>query len=267
MALILRVSLFLAISISGLRAQMAGQPLTNSDIEKMLSGGLPETTILLKIEDAVDRGMVNLDASASSLVALKEKGAGERVLNQVLWAEPFQADWQERMLDLQMREAEERVAPGLPDRAGLYLQTSSGWTPVSSFLVWLPLYSGAAWINKKREFAVPMGKGQPELQISDTQPIFYARMADVAEGWQIVKTTAQKDVRQLRLNTANAFPADEDIRLSQPGDLHEVPVKHLAGEVSTLRPSAPLEPGEYVIWTAVQGGPGLKLCYRFEIRH
>jgi hypothetical protein len=267
MTLIPRVSLFIAISISSLRAQPAAQPLTNADIEKMLAGGLPETTILLKIEDAVDRGMVNLDASASALVALKAKGASERVLNQVLWAEPFNADWQEKMLDLQLREAEERAAPGLPDRAGLYLQTSAGWIPVSSFLVWLPLYSGAAWMHDKREFTVPVGRGQPELQISDAQPIFYARMADVAEGWQIVKTTAQKDVRQLRLNAANGFSADESIRPTQLGDLHEVPVKHLAGEVFTLRPSAPLEPGEYVMCTPVQGGPGLKLCYRFGIRH
>ena len=60
---------------AGLLGQTADKPLTNSDIESMLAAGLPESTILMNIEAAAFRGLVDLDASSSTLIALKQKGA------------------------------------------------------------------------------------------------------------------------------------------------------------------------------------------------
>jgi hypothetical protein len=76
---------------AGLLTQTGDNRLTNAEIESMLMAGLPESTIQMKIEAAALRGLVDLDASSNALIALKQKGATERVLNAVVWAEPFGA--------------------------------------------------------------------------------------------------------------------------------------------------------------------------------
>src|SRR5579884_2368032 len=101
-------------------AQTVDKPLTNSDIQSMLAAGLPESTILLRIETAAFRGLVDMDASPAALAALKQSGAGERVLNDVIWAEPFGAAWKQK-------QAEDRAVPDLPARAGVYYKSPSGW--------------------------------------------------------------------------------------------------------------------------------------------
>jgi hypothetical protein len=262
------LSLFLLMTaaIADLRAQSAEQPLTNADIEAMVAGGLPETTILFKIEDAVDRGMVNLDASTRALVALKEKGASERVLNQVLWAEPFKEEWLERMADLRQIEDEERAAPGFPDSGGVYFRRSSEWIPLHSFLVWLPLYTSTAWMRKAHEYSVPAGHGDSALQIAEPQPGFYVRMPGPGENWMIVRATSHNDQRELRLASGDGFSPNESITPRQPTDVQKVGTTQVAGSIFTLRPNASLGPGPYVLCTDVQGGPGLKLCYDFDIR-
>lgn len=258
--------LLVAWAAVGLWAQSANQPLTNAEIEKMLTSGLPESTILLKIEDAVDRGIVNLDASANALIALKEKGATEGVLNQVLWAEPFKADWEEQMAEVQQKQAEEQAAPGLPDAPGVYFRRSSEWVPMQSFLLWLPMYAGAAWLHRAHEYSVPVGIGNSELQIAETQPRFYVRMPASGESWQIVRATPLKDQRRLRLASVTGFGPSESITPAQTGDIHDVSMTRVAGSIFALRPDATLAPGEYILCTAVQGGPGLKLCYNFRIQ-
>jgi len=63
--------LFLPVALAtGLWAQDNNKPLTNTDIESMLTAGLPESTIVLKIEIAVDQGLVDLDASSAALAVL-----------------------------------------------------------------------------------------------------------------------------------------------------------------------------------------------------
>src|SRR5215467_9127024 len=76
---------------AGLWGQTADKPLTNSEIESMLAAGLPESTILMKIQAAAFRGLVDLDASSNALINLKQKGASEQVLDALVWAEPFGA--------------------------------------------------------------------------------------------------------------------------------------------------------------------------------
>src|ERR1700689_4644411 len=85
-----RFFLLIAATMSGLWGQKtADHPLTNVNIESMLASGLPESTIVMTIQKAAYFGLVDLDDSAGALAALKAKGAGEQVLNAVVWAEPF----------------------------------------------------------------------------------------------------------------------------------------------------------------------------------
>src|SRR6516165_1108303 len=103
----------LAVGVTaGLWAQTPDEPLTNGEIESMLAAALPESTILLKIENAAYSGLVDVDTSAAALVALKQKGATEKELNAVLWAEPFGAA-------RKRKEEEDRAVPDLPGRAGV----------------------------------------------------------------------------------------------------------------------------------------------------
>jgi hypothetical protein len=70
-------------------AQTANKPLTNAEIESMLSAGVPESTIVMKIQAAVLGGFAALDASSTAVITLKQKGASEAVLDAVVWAEPL----------------------------------------------------------------------------------------------------------------------------------------------------------------------------------
>ena len=85
----LRVTLPVMTVAAGLWAQTANKPLTNAEIESMVVAGVPESTIVMKIQAAVFGGFAALDASSSAVIALKQKGASEAVLDAVVWAEPF----------------------------------------------------------------------------------------------------------------------------------------------------------------------------------
>lgn len=259
------VFLLIAAAIS-VRAQSPDRPLTNADVESMVAAGLPETTILFKIEDAVDRGMVDLDASAHALIALKEKGAGEHVLNQVVWAEPFKEAWLERMADLQQKVEEEQAAPGFPDSGGVYFRRSSQWIPLSQFLVWLPWYTATEWMHKAHDYSVPAGHEASELQIADPQPGFYMRMPGPGENWLIVRVTSRNAQRRLRLASGDGVGPNESMNPWLAGDVQKVAMTNVAGDIFVLRPNTALGPGAYVLCTDVQGGPGLRLCYNFDIR-
>ena len=65
-------------------AQEARDVLNNADILTLVAGGVSEIVILNKIIF----GITDLDTSAESLVALTEAGVPERVLVQMIQAEP-----------------------------------------------------------------------------------------------------------------------------------------------------------------------------------
>jgi hypothetical protein len=60
------------------------KPLTNQDVIKMLKAGLPENTIVLAIQKSSNK----FDTSPDALIALKEAGATQKVLNAILQAQP-----------------------------------------------------------------------------------------------------------------------------------------------------------------------------------
>lgn len=259
----LRLFVLMTIVMAGIEAQTPLQPLTDADIQSMLEAGLPESTIVMKIQAAVYQGMANLDASSGALVALKAKGATEPVLNTVLWAEPYRAEWEERMAWLQQQEDEQRAAPGLPDRDGVYFKAPSAWTSLTSFFFWEPFYSGLAMMHHSRDYSVPVGDAHAELQIADPQPSFIVRGLSTDEPWQIVRTTAHNNQRQLHLVTGENLGRTDRALSGPPSQLQ---MTHMAGDIYSLRPTTALTPGEYVLCTGVQGGPGLSQCYTFGIR-
>ena len=252
----LRIPLLAAAIASGVLAQSTDKPITNSEIESMLAAGLPESTIIIKIEIAVDRGLVDLDASAPALAELKQKGATERELNAVLWAEPFGGIWKQR-------QEESRAAPDLPTPAGVYFKDGSGWVNIAPLMLWTPFLTAPGWYHGRRESSVVLGAARAELQIREPQPTFYVRQPASGDPWQIVRVGRRNDQRLLRVSSRGDFGQTVSTR---PDRARDVPMTHVAGEIFTLRPTAALDDGEYILCTTVPGGPGLNVCYSFGIQ-
>jgi hypothetical protein len=252
----LRISVLLLAMASMSRAQTADKPLTNSDIQSMLTAGLPEGTILLRIETAAVGRMVDLDASAAALAALKQSGAGERVLNDVIWAEPFGAAWKQK-------QAEDRAVPDLPSHAGVYYKGPSGWVTPPSFLLWTPFVTGWDWFSGAHVSSVNLGNGTSPVQTSQAQPEFYLREPVTDRGWRIIRLGSHNDKRLLQLTSAGDIGEVDRIRGKQ---VRAIQMTHVAGGIFLVKPATDLEPGEYVLCSAVPGGPDLNACYRFGVR-
>jgi len=233
----------------------------------MLSSGLPESTIVLKIHKAAYFGLVDLDSSPAALIVLKGKGAGEQILNAVVWAEPYGAERKEAQAAeqqaAQQKQLEEQAAPGLPDGAGVYFKGSSAWVRLPAFLFWTPLYSGWAWMRGERVFSIPIANEPSEVPVSGAAPIFYRRSPRPDEGWQIVHVASRNHQRQLRLISGGVSDQTDKLAASQVTD---VQVKPVAGGIFALQPKAQLQEGEYALCTGVSGGRGLKECYSFNLR-
>ena len=253
----LMMLLLAAVLTASLWAQTTtNKPLTNSDVESMLASVLPESTILLTIETAARRGLVDLDASPAALNALKQKGATEQVLNAVLFIEPFGAA-------LKRKREEDRAVPDLPGRAGVYFKTPSGWVNVGSFLLWTPFFSASGWYHRSRDSSIVLGSAHSGLQISEPRPAFYVREPASSAPWQLVRLSTRKDQRLVRLASSGDF--GQTLR-TEPNEFRNVQMMHVAGEIYAVRPTADLEAGEYILCTTVPGGPGLNHCYGFGIQ-
>jgi len=252
---LLRVLLPVAAIAAGLWGQAPDKPLTNSEIESMLAAGLPESTILMKIEAAAFSGLVDLDASSNALITLKEKGAGEQVLDAVVWAEPFGAA-------LKQVQAEN----GLPRAGGLYYTTGSGWVRLRSFLLWPSAYSGyLEWSSPFRrghEFNVPLSGSQADLQLTEQRPAFYLR-GPSSQDWQIVRVTFHENQRAIRFVTTGEFGGRDRFIA---GEARKVQITRVSSGVIRLQPVAPLQSGEYALCSVALGGPNLNVCYGFGVR-
>lgn len=71
---------FLCAGILSASAQSVKQPLTNADVISMLDAQLPESTIVLSIQNSGG----NFDTSPQALIVLKNKGATARILDAML---------------------------------------------------------------------------------------------------------------------------------------------------------------------------------------
>ena len=259
---VIQIFLLAVAAAAGLWAQTADMPLTNSDIQSMLTAGVPESTVLQTIRNAAFQGLVDLDASPSALTALKQKGATEQELNAVIWAQPFGAG-------LKQEQAEERAVPGLPGAAGVYYKTGSQWMAPNSFLVWPPLYSGMDFFSSRpREQNLGLNGSHASLQIDESQPAFYLRHP-ASDAWSIFKLGSHRGQRSLRL-VSGGFSYTKGFTSGPEGfaasAARPIQTTHLAGDLFTVRPAQPLDSGEYVLCSAVPGSDNLNVCYAFGVR-
>jgi hypothetical protein len=241
-----------AVVAAAIFAQTADQPLTNSEIGSMLASGLPESTILLKIQTAAYYGLVNLDASSAALAALKQRGASEQILNAVMWAEPFGAA-------LKWQQEEDRAAPGLPGSTGVYYRASSGWVLLPSSPVWPKFYS---YSIGNRAYEVPLGGSHADLQIARQKVGFYLQKPS-SLNWRIVRLSSRGDQRLLRFFSTGHFTSVDSF---EAGRTHQVQITRVASDIFTVVPVAPLQSGEYALCSTVSGATEVYACHEFGIR-
>jgi len=247
-----RVLLAVAALAAAILAQTGDKPLTNNEIGSMLASGLPESTILLKIETAAYYGLVNLDASSAALAALKQRGASEQVLNAVMWAQPFGAP-------LKWQQEEDRAAPGLPNPSGVYYRASSGWVVLPSSPVWPKYYSFSLGA---RGYDVPLGGSHANLQIGGQKVGFYLRKPS-SLNWRIVRLKSRGDERLLRMVSTGRFASVDAFEAERT---HQVHIAQVTSDIFTVVPAEPLQPGEYALCTTVLGSASVYACHGFGVQ-
>jgi hypothetical protein len=187
------------------------------------------------------------------LIALKQKGASEQILDALVWAEPFGADLKEQL-------QQERAAPGLPWSSGVYYRDPTGWISVPSSVVWPPFYSFSAGFSRTREFEAPIGGRHADLQVASTKVGFYLRSPSSLD-WRIVHLRTGSDRRWLQV-VSTGHPA---VTVIEADTTHQVHITRVATDIYTVKPVAQLPPGEYALCAVVPGAANVYSCHGFGV--
>jgi hypothetical protein len=256
----LRANLTLLIICVAMPAQVTEKPLNNADIANMLRARLPEGTVVLAIQRAIARGNNDFDASLEGLVLLKNAGATEPILNSVLTAPTIQ------------RYEPSTTVPGLPVSRGLYFQSTVGWSALDSVALFpeIEARSKANWkalgawdlAREKRLYVVP-GR-QARAYVAGPRPAFYLRGQRPERGWSVVRLTPQTDHRELIATIPDVFAREPRMTFASGAPIKLDPAV-AADDVVTLRPTADLPPGEYLVFKTVSVHPWLLEGYAFEV--
>jgi hypothetical protein len=256
----LRANLTLLLICAAMPAQVTEKLLSNADVANMIRAGLPEGTVVLAIQRAIERGNTEFDASTQGLVELKNAGATEPILNFILSAPTVH------------RYKPSTTVPGLPESHGLYFQSTAGWRSLDS-VVLFPGVVAQSKINWKtlgaidrarenRRYVVP-GR-QARAHVSGPRPALYLRDQHPEGGWSVVRLTPQTNYRELIATIRDVFASELRLKYASGPPVALDPAT-TADDVITLRPTADLAPGEYLVFKLVPGQPWVIEGYAFEV--
>jgi hypothetical protein len=256
----LRANLTLLLICAAMPAQVAEKPLNNTDVANMLRAGLPEGTMVLAIQRAIARGNTDFDASTQGLVELKNMGATEPILNFILTAPTIH------------RYEPSTTVPGLPVSHGLYFQSTAGWSALDAVALFpeIDAHWKTNWkalgiwdhARESRRYVVP-GR-QARAQVVGPRPALYLRGQRPERLWSVVRLTAQTDHRELFATIRDVFARQPRMTFTSGAPV-ELDPSVTADDVVTLRPTADLTPGEYLVIKFVPGQPWLIEGYAFEV--
>jgi hypothetical protein len=256
----LRANLTLLLFCAAMPAQVTEKPLTNTDVANMIKAGLPEGTVVLAIQRAVFRGNNDFDGSPQGLIELKNAGATEPILNYVLTAPRVQ------------RYEPSTTVPGLPVSRGLYFQSTAGWSALDSVALFPDVENHwktnwkvlGSWdrAREDRRYVVP-GR-QARAHVAGPRPALYLRSQRPERGWSVVRLTPQTDHRELIATIPDVFARAPRLTFASGAAVALDPAA-TADDVVTLRPTADLAPGEYLVFKFASGQPWLIEGYTFEV--
>jgi hypothetical protein len=256
----LRANLTLLLVCAVLPAQVAEKPLNNTDVGNMIKAGLPEGSVILAIERAVERGNTKFDVSPAAMIDLGRAGATEAVLNSILLAPnipPYEPS---------------TSVQGLPIAAGLYYQAGTNWNSLDSVVVW-PQIDYRFKTNWKtlgasdnaleiRHYVVP-GR-QAGVRVTGARPSFFLRGQRPDRGWWVLRLQAGADRREAITKIPDALSHRRTMSF-QYGDPVNLEPTVTAADVVTLRPTADLTPGEYMVFKWVPGQQWLIQGFTFQV--
>ncbi len=225
-------------------------PSGNSEIIKMLSAGVPESTVLSEVELLAERGS-SFDVSPSAIVELQRRGASEKLMNEIIWA-----------------QATIVPAVDIPVARGVFYRSGAIATPLNSFLLWAEV--GRRWTTwpffTPSDKHVALSASPGVVQVSDPSPTLIVQGFSGDENWQLVHIHRGQDYREVHVKPHGMFSNDffSDAVFDR-NDLREVSFAPAGVKSFTVRPTAALEAGDYALCGGLPEGAWMKACYEFHI--
>jgi hypothetical protein len=219
----------------------ATQPLTNNDVVQMVKAGLPESTILLSVQNSP----ANFSTAPADLIALKKAGVSQPVLDAIV-----------------TRGSGAAPAPApVPMGPGAYGMNPTGVVAIDGDrrvdLTLVARYGSKAKMKLWSNEQVAMLPGtQAKIRLSSRTPSFEVPIPPNVDPETMVRLMrlAQKgDTRQASLSVNSFDPMYRKVAEVTDGVVPTtlVPLQTAAAMPGmkrfTLAPAAPLEPGEYVV--------------------
>jgi hypothetical protein len=256
----LKANLTLLFICAAMPAQVAEKLLTNIDVENMIKAGLPEGTVVLAIQRAIERGNNDFDGSTQGLVELKNAGATEPILNFILTAPTVQ------------RYEPSTTVEGLPVSHGLYFQSSAGWSAMDSVVLFPDVQNHwktnwrvlGSWDRARENRRYVVAGRQARAHVAGPRPALYLRSQRPERGWSVVRLTTQTDHRELNATIRDVFAREPRMTFASGAPVVLDPAT-TADDVVTLRPTADLTPGEYLVFKFVSDQPWLIEGYTFQV--
>ena len=226
----LLIAVVLLVSVLAL-SQETKKPLTNADVVTMVKGGLPEDTIVL----AIGSSPGNYDTSPQALIALKQQGVSQKLLDAILRSNQTQAM--------------EPSAPEEPD--GAFFQDANGKQirltspPDAESKTKTGILAGMAGVSP--DVVNVYAGAEAPTRIAVLRPEFIVRRdpriySDDPRTIWIVALERKKKTREVRTLSVG-MEAKVGVREK---DRREVSVTKIAGGWKVV-PKADLSPGEYLL--------------------
>lgn len=236
----LLLALVIGIAMAGLA--YATQPLTNNDVVQMVKAGLPESTILLSVQNSP----ANFSTAPADLIALKKAGVSQPVLDAIV---------------SKGSGAATPVAPPAPMGPGAYGANPAGVVAIDGDrrvdLYMVGQYGSKSKMKLWSNEQVAMLPGtQAKIRLSSRTPSFEVPIPPNVDPETMVRLMrlAQKgDTRQGSLRVNSFDPMFRKVAQVTEGVLPTTltPIQTTSAMPGmkrfTLAPAAPLEPGEYVV--------------------
>jgi len=231
-------------------AQESAPQIANGEILNMLRARVPESTIAAEINILVGQG-ASFNISPTAIVELQRAGASEKLLNTIL-------------------DVQTTVVPNLmiSTPRGVFYRTGSTSTELRSFTLWpefIPRWETWPFYATSPKHRA-MGASPAVVQVAEGSPMLIVQGFRADSGWQLVRMGRAADHREMRLKRKGAFSSDFFSDQAFPKeDLRPLTFAPAAGDSSfTVRPAAPLEPGNYALCGQAEG-TWMRNCYEFQV--
>jgi hypothetical protein len=236
----------MAQSSQGIANPAANRAITNADVIRMLKSGIPKDTIILAIQKGPDR----LNSSIDALIALKNAGADQDVLDAIITNSP--------MTDVVAPSATPAAGTGpmtgVPEAPGVYFKRGGQWVALQQIAAYSIRAGGAnnfaAILTRGVGGVIPVSSvmlfngAHAGTHLSEASPAFYIVNMDLPNGGPLfVRMQSKKNRRQVQIGRSTVMGTSQQY---DPKNVVPALVTRTSGVVR-ITPAHPLQPGDYFI--------------------